>query len=119
MFQYFDNTKYFHPLNLLFSSVSSEDYEEFRGNLAFETCQTRACVSINSLPDGCVVERNEEFIILLSSEGPLDRIHLEQTEGRVEIIDDDGEYRSMSSWRLKLNLHSPTYRGIHTFHERY
>ena len=78
-------------MHLPFSSVLSEDYEEFRGNLTFETCQTRGCVSINTLPDGCIVERNEEFIILLSSEGPLDRIHLEQTEGRVVIIDGDGK----------------------------
>ena len=77
------------------SLVFADDYEEFKSNLTFSTCEMRRCISISTVPDGCIVEKLEEFIILLNmvlGEGPLDRIHLELAEGRVAIVDNDGEY---------------------------
>ncbi|CAI8036548.1 hypothetical protein GBAR_LOCUS20478 [Geodia barretti] len=77
------------------TAVFADDYEEFRSNLTFSTCEMRRCISISTVPDGCIVEELEEFIILLNmvvGEGPLDRIHLEPAEGRVAIVDNDVAY---------------------------
>ena len=82
-------------LNL--SSEPGVDFEMLHnGLLRFEPCQKRLCVNISIVQDNCVVEEDEEFLVVLDRVAvngfeQENKFLLDTTEGRVIISDDDGE----------------------------
>ena len=67
------------------------DYGALNEILMFEACQIRKCVNV-TITDDEIYELDEFFTYLLRRTIGLDtRITLDPVDGRIEIIDDDGE----------------------------
>ena len=73
------------------STVETIDYGAINVTLMFDTCETRKCVNV-TITEDLVDEPLEFFTYTLTRTLFLDpRIELMPTDGRVEIIDNDGE----------------------------
>ena len=69
------------------------------GLLVFEPCQKTSCTNITILQDGCILEREKQFMLLLNVDrNNIDGILIDIPAGSVVITDDDG----------RLNLFSVT-----------
>ena len=67
------------------------DYGALNVTLVFEACDTRKCVNI-SITDDEVDESDESFTYHLRRTSLLDsKIDLDQVDGKIEIIDNDGK----------------------------
>ena len=78
------------------STVETMDYGAIDVILMFDTCETRKCVNV-TIAEDLVDEQQEFFTYTLTRTPSLDpRIELDPTDGRVDIIDNDGEYSSMN-----------------------
>ena len=67
------------------------DYGALGVTLVFEACDTRKCVNI-SITDDEVDESDESFTYHLRRTSLLgSRIDLDQVDGKIEIIDNDGK----------------------------
>ena len=66
------------------------DYEPLNKKLYFTLCQTRSCINISTIEDGCVVELVKNFTVMLRRDA-FDGIKIEPSEASVGINDSDGE----------------------------
>ena len=91
------------------STVETMDYGAIDVILMFDTCETRKCVNV-TITEDLVDEPLEFFTYTLTGTPSLDpRIELNPIDGRVEIIDNDGEYSSMNKilWLNVFQLYPP------------
>ncbi|CAI8013443.1 FRAS1-related extracellular matrix protein 2 [Geodia barretti] len=73
------------------SFVPGEDYEPLNEKLYFAPCQTRSCINISTIEDGCVVELVKNFTVMLRRDA-FDGIKIEPSAASVGIHDSDVAY---------------------------
>ncbi|CAI8041944.1 Extracellular matrix protein FRAS1, partial [Geodia barretti] len=73
-------------------AVTGEDYEPLNNKkLYFEPCQTKSCINISTIEDGCVVELVKNFTVMLRRDA-VDGIKIAPSEASIVIHDSDVAY---------------------------
>ena len=79
------------PITSSLPTVSTMDYGPLNEILMFEACETQKCVNVTITDDG-VDELDETFTYHLRRTTSLDpRIILDPVNGRIVVVDNDGE----------------------------